>query len=123
MVSAAVQAALRRLWTDTATITQYGKVTDAETKLTEFQETPLLENVPCKLSFETLASSEGEPVAPLRQTVKLFLSPDVTVPPGCKVTVTRPNDTSRTLVFKSTGEPGMFHNHQEIQLELFRGWA
>lgn len=123
MVSAAARKALEKLWTDRATITQWEKVTDPETKLTEFQETPLLENVPCKLSFETLTSSNGEPVAAVQQAVKLFLSPDVTIPPGCKVTITRPNETERTLVFQSSGEPGMFHNHQEIQLELFKGWA
>ena len=125
MRNAAVRAALERLWTDKATITQYGKVTDPETKITEFQETPLLNEVPCKLSFKTLTSSDGEPVAPLQQAVKLMLSPDVTIPPGCKVTVERPTgeNTYQTFVFQSSGKPGVFHNHQEIMLELFRGWA
>ena len=125
MRNAAVRAALERLWTDTATFSQWAKVTDETTKLTEFQETPPLTDQPCKLSFETLTSSDGEPVAPLQQAVKLILSPDVTVPPGCKVTVKRPTgeSTYQTFVFQSSGEPGIFHNHQEIMLELFKGWA
>ena len=55
--------------------------------------------------------------------VKLFLSPDVKVPAGCKIIVTRPNDVERTFTYSRSGEPGVFSNHQEIMLEPFRGWA
>ena len=123
MVNKAVQAALRRLWTDSVTIYHREKVTDDDTKITGFQETPLLEDQPCKLSFETLNSTDGEPVAAVSQVIKLFLSPDITVPAGCKVVVTRPNDTERVLTYASSGEPGVFHNHQEIILIPFEGWA
>lgn len=115
--------ALEKLWKDRCTIITREKVTDPDTKLTDFQEKPLLEDQPCKLSFETLTSTDGDPVAATSQVVKLFLSPDVVVPAGCKVVVTRFNDLERKFTYSSSGEPGVFSNHQEINLKLFRGWA
>mgnify|MGYP001523355716 CR=1 FL=1 len=69
--------ALERLWKDRCSIFVKEKVTDPTTHLTDFEEKPLLQDQPCKLSFETLTSSSGDPVAAVAQTVKLFLSPDV----------------------------------------------
>lgn len=119
----AQRKALEKLWKDRCTIIHRVNITDPVTKLTDFEETPLLENQPCKLSFESLASADGDPVAVTSQAVKLFLSPDVVIPAGCKVIVTRPNDLEREFTFVSSGEPGVFSNHQEINLTLFRGWA
>lgn len=75
--------ALERLWKDRCSIFVKEKVTDPTTHLTDFEEKPLLQDQPCKLSFETLTSSSGDPVAAVAQTVKLFLSPDVEIPAGC----------------------------------------
>lgn len=118
-----IRTALEKLWKDRCSIFIREEVTDPETHLTDFEEKPLLLDQPCKLSFETLTSSNGDEVATVAQAVKLFLSPDVTIPPGCKIVVYRENDVERTFTFTRSGEPGMFHNHQEILLELFRGWA
>lgn len=122
MVSAQ-RKALERLWKDRCTIYTQEKVKDPTTKLTDFEEKPLLQDQPCKLSFETLTSTNGDEVATAQQVVKLFLSPDVKVPAGCKIIVTRPNDVERTFTYSRSGEPGVFSNHQEIMLEPFRGWA
>lgn len=115
--------ALERLWKDRCSIFVKEKVTDPTTHLTDFEEKPLLQDQPCKLSFETLTSTNGDEVATAQQVVKLFLSPDVKVPAGCKIVVTRPNDMERTFTYACSGEPGVFSNHQEIMLEPFRGWA
>ena len=122
MVSAQ-RKALERLWKDRCTVYHRIKVKDPDTKLTDFEEKPLLQDQPCKLSFETLTSTNGDEVATAQQVVKLFLSPDVKVPAGCKIIVTRPNDVERTFTYSRSGEPGVFSNHQEIMLEPFRGWA
>ena len=119
----AQRKALERLWKDRCTVYHRVKVTDPKTKLTDFDEKPLLQDQPCKLSFETLTSTNGDEVATAQQVVKLFLSPDVKVPAGCKIIVTRPNDVERTFTYSRSGEPGVFSNHQEIMLEPFRGWA
>ena len=115
--------ALERLWKDRCSIFIREEVTDPVTHLTDSEEKPLLQDQLCKLSFETLTSTNGDEVATAQQVVKLFLSPDVKVPAGCKIVVTRPNDMERTFTYARSGEPGVFSNHQEIMLEPFRGWA
>ena len=119
----AQRKALERLWKDRCSVFVKTKVTDPGTKLTDFVEVPLLQNQPCKLSFETLTSSSGDPVAAVAQTVKLFLSPDVEIPAGCKIVVTRFNDLERKFTYSKSGEAGVFTNHQEIQLEPFKEYA
>lgn len=122
MVSAQ-RKALERLWKDHCSVFVKTKVTDPTTKLTDFEETPLLQDQPCKLSFETLNSSDGDPVATVAQSVKLFLSPDVEIPAGCKIVVTRFNDLERQFIYSKSGEAGVFTNHQEIPLEPWKGYA
>ena len=115
--------ALERLWKDRCTVYHKVKVKDPDTKLTDFDEKPLLQDQPCKLSFETLSSTDGDPVATLTQSVKLFISPDVEIPAGCKIVVTRFNDLERTFTYAKSGEAGVFTNHQEILLEPWKGYA
>mgnify|MGYP005957039817 CR=1 FL=1 len=91
----AQRKALERLWKDRCTVYHRVKVKDPISKLTDSKEMPLLQDQPCKLSFETLTSTNGDEVATAQQVVKLFLSPDVKVPAGCKIIVTRPNDVER----------------------------
>ena len=119
----AQRKALERLWKDRCTVYHRVKVTDPKTKLTDFDEKPLLQDQPCKLSFETLNSTDGDHVATVAQSVKLFISPDVEIPAGCKIVVTRFNDLERTFTYSRSGEPGIFTNHQEILLEPFKGYA
>lgn len=119
----AQRKALERLWKDRCTVYHRVKVTDPKTKLTDFDEKPLLQDQPCKLSFETLNSTDGNHVATVAQSVKLFISPDVEIPAGCKIVVTRFNDLERTFTYSRSGEPGIFTNHQEIMLEPFKGYA
>lgn len=119
----AQRKALERMWKDRCTILCQKKVTNPDTKLTDFEEVPLLEDVPCKLSFEKLASTDGDNVAAKFQNVKLFLSPDIEIPAGCKIIVNRFNDVQRKFTFSHSGEAGVFTHHQEIYLELWKGWA
>lgn len=121
MVSGAVRAALERLWTDRATVTVRRAVTSAVTHLTAFEEVTLLTDLPCRLSFETLRPAGKGTVATAEQSVKLICAPDVELPAGCKISVTRPH--GGTLVYARSGTAGVFSNHQELLLELWRGWA
>ena len=116
-----VKSALASMWTDTATIYQYGESFDSTTGRTSFAETTLYEDVPCKLSFQsTTTTGTQDNVATVTQSVKVFLGTEYTVPAGCKIVVTRDD---RVHEYKSSGEPSVFHNHQEIGLEKFDGWA
>lgn len=73
----------------------------------------LVEGQPCRLSYDSLSVSEGDPAAAVAQAVKLLLSPDIAVPAGCEVTVTR---QGRTLEFSGSGLPAVYPTHQEIPL-------
>jgi hypothetical protein len=117
------RSALERLWKDRCFVFHQEKVTDPDTKLTGFQEQPLLEDLPCKLSFETLTSTDGDHVAAKFQNVKLFVSSDVVIPSGCKIVIRRFNDLEREFIFSHSGEAGVFTDHQEIYLEPWKGWA
>ena len=115
----AARKALESTYEGRATVVEYQKVKD-EWGMTNFQEVTVLENQPCKLSFETLTSSNGDPVATVSQSVKLFLSPDVVIKAGSKIIVTQ---NGRTTEYSNSGVPAVYPTHQEIMLTLFEGWA
>ena len=115
------KAALKRLWKDRCTVYGKQKTTNPETGITGFAEAVLWEDLPCKLSFQTLAAAAGDPVASVSQSVKLFLYPDPAIPAGCKIVVTRPD--GRQYTYAQSGEPGRFTNHQEILLVPMQRYA
>lgn len=103
------------------TVTEHKKVTDKRSKLTAERDVVVLENQPCRLSFETLKpAQQTETAASITQIIKLFLAPEVTVKPGSKVTVTQ---NGVRADYKCSGAPAIYPTHQEIILELFERWA
>jgi len=122
LASDRVKSALQKLWTDSATIIEYAEnaAPDGSTGFAEKTKT-VLKNIPCKLSFSTVqAVDQNADAAITNQTIKLFLDKAVKVTPGSKVIITRGADT---FVFAFTGEPGIFHNHQEITLTSWERYA
>lgn len=88
---------------------------------TEQKIVKVLENIPCKLSYSTVtATTEKKGVAQKDVTTKLFLSPNIVIKPGSKITVTQ---NGVTTDFSNSGEPAHFSSHQEIELKLFERWA
>ena len=117
----AARKAIERGYTGVATITEYQEVEDPRTHFTDYQEVVVLENQPCKLSFETVTTAiQTETAATVSQAVKLFISPDVTINPGSKITVTQNGVTTE---YASSGVPAVYATHQEIILGLFESWA
>ena len=112
--------ALRSLWGDRCTLTVREEVADPNTHLTEFREAVRFEDEPCRLSFGALATSVGEPLSAVKQTVKVFLDPALEVPPGSKLTITH---KGRTEEYTQSGKAAVYSAHQEIPVELFGGWA
>lgn len=115
--------ALERMWRDRCSVYVRTEYTDPDTNLTDFQETPLFEDQPCKLSFEQLAVTDEGHIAAVSQAVKLFLTSDLEVPAGCKIVVKRFNQLEREFTFSQSGEAAPFTNHQEIPLVLWKEWA
>jgi len=103
------------------TVIEYQKVKDLVTKITSSKEVIVLEDKPCKLSYSTVKSAtETENASALQQVVKLFIAPEIVIKEGSKLSITKDN---RTTEYKNSGIPAVFTSHQEIVLELFKGWA
>lgn len=102
-------------------ITEYVKV-KKENKSTGHEEVVVLENQPCRLSFNTINSTTSTETgaSSVNQVVKLFMSPEIKVKPGSKLTITQ---NGITTDYKNSGEPAFYSTHQEIILELFKGWS
>lgn len=114
---------LERLWKDICTIYKKEKIKNEQTKITEFSEVAIFEDIPCKLSFESLNSNSDDNVATISQSVKLFLNPQIIIPSGCKIVVRRFNLPEREFIYSKSGEAGVFTNHQEIPLAEWKGYA
>ena len=114
---------LEREYKGTCVIYEYGKEKDKISKLNRMAEKVVSgeQPLPCKLSFSNSPAAEGNGAAVTRQqSVKLFLSPDITVKPGSKIVVTQ-NDIIQA--YKNSGTPAVYATHQEITLELFERWT
>lgn len=113
--------AMESLYDGICTVTEHQKV-KKENKSTGFQDVVVLENQPCRLSFKTISntSQTDNAASSVVQLITLFISPDVKIEPGSKITVTQ---NGVTTDYKQSGKPAMYDTHQEIVLDLFREWA
>lgn len=103
------------------TIYEYRDVTDEKTKLSSEEEVAVIEDQPCKLSFEKLNSVvQTETAAVQAQGVKLFLAPEIAIGSNSKIVVTQNGITNE---YSASGIPAVYSTHQEITLESFKGWA
>lgn len=112
----AARKAIESTYTGLLTVTEYQAVKDPVTHITKNQKVVVLENQPCKLSFETIKTAiQTEAAAVISQAVKLFVSPDVTIKAGSMISVTQNGVTTE---YTSSGVPAIYPTHQEIMLEL-----
>ena len=117
----AARKAIEATYFGTLTVTERKKEKDERSKLTKDVEVVVLENQPCKLSFEKLqATIQSESAAIITQVTKLFVSPDISINAGSKITVSQDNVTTD---YTCSGVPAIYPTHQEIILELFKGFA
>ena len=117
----AARKAIEATYFGTLTVTEMKKGMDAKTKLTKAEPVVTLENQPCKLSFEALKSAvQTDSAANIAQVTKLFVSPDVSIRAGSKITVTQDGVTTD---YTRSGVPAVYPTHQEIVLELFKEYA
>lgn len=76
---------------------------------------------PCRVSFEDIyANTETDTETKKNQKIKLFIAPELVIKPGSKIVV---KGGGRTTTYKNSGEPAIYNTHQEIMLELWKGWA
>ena len=121
MVGAAYRQAVQNLRTGRATVTVLEGVLDPATGRTEPAERVTVEEVPCRVSYRTVKPTAlEEEAAQMVQTVTLYIDPAVDIPEGSKVTVTQHGVTRD---YARSGTAAVYSCHQEVPLELFRGWA
>lgn len=102
------------------TVIECQHIKDPATKIKQQKEIVVLENQPCRLSFEKTATAvQSETAAAVSQGVKLFISPEVVINPGSKILV---KQNGICGVYAASGIPAVYQTHQEIMLELFQRW-
>lgn len=110
-----VRAAIESMYKGRCTITYQKEEFDATTKQTRFQDVVLASNKPCRLSYKSFTAAEqGSGAAKAAQSIKLFLAPEIEVEAGSRIIVTQ---NGRTVAYKASGQPAVYTNHQEIELE------
>ena len=113
--------AVQSLWDGKATITVREGVLNEANGRTEPVERVLVTEEPCRISHTTVKATEpSEEAAVVAQSVTLYIDPSVDIPEGSKITVTQKGVTRD---YERSGTPAVYTVHQEVPLELFRGWA
>ena len=119
--SPAHKKAVQSLWVGKATITVLDGVLTPANGRTEPTESVTVSDAPCRISHTTIKSTQpSEEAAAVAQSVTLYIDPSVDIPEGSKITVTQ---NGMTRDYERSGTPAVYSTHQEIPLELFRGWA
>lgn len=113
--------ALEAVYDGVCTVYEKQPVFDPVTKVTAVREVEVLAEEPCHLSFSNAGPSSGsENAAEVSQVIKLFLAPEKEIRPGSRIMVTQ---QGRTENYSRSGKAAVYAGHQEITLELFRGYA
>ena len=116
-----VKKALESLYTGVCDVYEFGPSKDPVTNITTNQEILVHTAIPCRVSFKTIQeTAQGDGPATVTQVTKLFLAPDLEIKPGSKIVVTQ---NGRTFEYASTGAPAVYTNHQEVVMDIFKGWA
>ena len=118
----AQRRALERMYTDRCNVIVREKSVNPVNKRTEFTEVTALMDVPCRVSFAALSGADGSPAAAVGQDVKLFTAPEIAIPPGSKIIITR-GGIKELNAYAYSSEPAIYPSHQEIRLELWKDWA
>ena len=102
-------AAIKSLWRGKCTVTvRNNDTTDENTGRVVVGEVDTYTDEPCRISANII------------QSITLFIDRAVVIPEGSKITVTQ---NGATAVYEKSGKPAVYSTHQEIPLEIFKGWA
>lgn len=115
-----IRKAKESMYIGLCTVVEYHKVKQAN-QSTGFSEVIVLENIPCKLSFKSASSTlESDKASALTQSISLILAPEIEINPGSKIIVTQ---NGVTKAYKNSGVPAVYTTHQEIMIDIFKGWS
>ena len=96
----------------------YRRFPKIENGRTVFREEAIYSDIPCAFSRSTGTRKEGEAlrsgkVAYADYVAKVFLAPEYTIPPGCRIVIAQ---DGMLRDFISSGEAMVYPTHQEIVL-------
>lgn len=96
-------------------------ITDPKTRVTRQTEIQVQEDIPCYLSYSGGGPAvKSDTVTVVSQTIKLYLSPDLIIPPGCRIEVTQ---QGRTESYSQSGKAEVYTSHQEVTLDLWEEYT
>lgn len=102
-------------------VVEYSKKRNSSTKINERIEKVVIQNVPCRISYEKISNANsGDTNNQVTQIIKVFIAPELIIKPGSKLIITQ---NGRTCEYKNSGLPAIYETHQEILLEIFKGWT
>lgn len=115
------RSVIEQTYDGTCAIYNLQDVKDPETKITEQKEVTLQADISCHLSFSGVVTAEGTGTSTdVKQEIKLFLAPEILVPPGSRIEVTQHGATES---YSRSGKPAVYSSHQEIMLEFWKEYA
>lgn len=122
MVGKLYASAVKSLWTGKCTVTvRKNTTTDESSGRAVASEIDTYKDEPCRISFDTVSAVQPESnAAQVVQSITLFIDCAVNIPAGSKIMVTQNGVTNS---YERSGKPAVYSTHQEIPLEVFRGWA
>jgi hypothetical protein len=105
------------LWTGRATIYEYQPITDPNTYQTTYREVVVVEDEPCRLSYNhEQATNIQSGAAVVSQSITLFIRNDLRIKPGSVIEITQNGVTEK---YKGSGQPAVYSRHQEIVLQIY----
>lgn len=108
---------LKSLWIGKCTIYEYQNITDPFSYQTTQKLMPVLENEPCRISYNHEQSTDMKSgAAVVSQSITLFIRPDLRINPGSVIEVTQHGVSEK---YKGSGQPAIYSNHQQIILDLY----
>lgn len=111
----AERAAIESTYEGLATVYEKQDVKDPVTGKTRQQPVMVLEAEPCALSQSSLPTATQTVTADqVNYDAKLFISPDVVIKPGSRITVLQ---DGMTFEGEQAGKPFRYPTHQEIKLK------
>lgn len=111
----AKRKAIEKLYCGKLTIIEKIPVTDEKTHITEFKDFPVVEDVPCRLFYQSSNNTNTNEAgaAEATKTINLILKPELKVNAGSSIFITQ---HGVTLQYERSGEPRTYSDHQVVPL-------
>lgn len=112
-VVAIYRKAVESLYTHTVTVVERETVYNTEKHRDEAEEKIVYKDEPCRISFNSQDNQQEGDISKARETVKLFIRPEVVINNSSKVIA---NINGNTVRFDLSSPPFIYETHREYLL-------